>query len=170
MDRVPVSPLSRLEDTLTPLSGAGALLCTLAPDGRPNVMTIGWATFGVIWGRPIACVLVRPERYTFGGMEATGDFTIGILGPDGVETLAYCGGKSGRDTDKIADCGLALAPSQHVRSPLLDDAVITYECRVVHKHDLQAEQLDQEILGRMYGGGGLHRVYYGHILAVTAAS
>lgn len=43
-----------------------------------NPMTIGWAQFGVIWGKPIVTVLVRKSRHTFGLMEQTDVFTISV--------------------------------------------------------------------------------------------
>ncbi len=168
MNRSVVGPLSQVAATMHAMQGPGALLCSVAPDGRPNVMTIGWCTLGIIWGRPMCLVLVRPERFTFDCLEATGDFTIGVFGDDRRDDLLFCGTESGRRVDKLAHCGLTPVPSQHVRSPLLDEALVTYECRVVHRHDLLPDNLAPELLSS-YGDGHLHRTYYGHILAVTAA-
>ena len=50
------------------LGSGGSLLVSLDDKGKPNVMTIGWATLGIVWGRPICTVLVRPSRYTYGCM------------------------------------------------------------------------------------------------------
>ena len=39
-----------LREATLALSRDGALLVSLDESGRPNPMTIGWATAGVIWG------------------------------------------------------------------------------------------------------------------------
>ena len=38
------------------------LLVSQGKEGLPNVMAIGWGTVGIIWGKPIFVVLVRPSR------------------------------------------------------------------------------------------------------------
>jgi len=43
----------------------GAFLTALAGDNL-NVMTIGWASLGFIWGKSIMTIAVRPTRHTFG--------------------------------------------------------------------------------------------------------
>ncbi len=47
-------------------------------DLRPNVMTIGWLEIGIVWGRPIITVLVRPSRYTFSLLEKNPFFVVSV--------------------------------------------------------------------------------------------
>jgi len=61
-----------LKETLEVMGGRGLLLVSVDKDGKPNAMTIGWGTIGIIWGKPIFAVLVRPSRYTYGLIEETG--------------------------------------------------------------------------------------------------
>lgn len=44
------------------LSGKGCFLVT--GKDQPNFMTIGWATAGIMWGKPVVMVAVRLSRYT----------------------------------------------------------------------------------------------------------
>ena len=44
-------------------TGKGILLTTKV-DGKVNTMTIGWATLGIQWGKPICIVFVRQSRHT----------------------------------------------------------------------------------------------------------
>ena len=45
--------------------GAGGYASVSAhSDGVPYVMTIGWAQLGIVCGKPIMSVLVRPSRFT----------------------------------------------------------------------------------------------------------
>lgn len=55
----------------------GAFL-TVKADGIINTMTIGWATIGYLWQRPVFMVAVRDSRYTFKLIEKTGNFTVTI--------------------------------------------------------------------------------------------
>ena len=56
----------------------GVFLTTQGKDRKPNIMTIGWLQGGIIWGRPILTVLVRPSRYTFTLLEENPSFTVGV--------------------------------------------------------------------------------------------
>ena len=51
-----------LPESIAMMRTDGLLLNSVSADGTPNVMTIGWGTPGVIWGRPIFIVYVRPSR------------------------------------------------------------------------------------------------------------
>ena len=48
------------KETTDQLDGDGAVLLAGTP---PNPMTIGWGTLGIIWGKPVFQVYVRPSRY-----------------------------------------------------------------------------------------------------------
>ena len=76
MDYTKVPYTTYLKQTLSRLTDPGLLLVSAAGDGKPNAMTIGWGTVGVIWGKPIFVVLVRPSRYTYSLLEASDSFTV----------------------------------------------------------------------------------------------
>jgi flavin reductase (DIM6/NTAB) family NADH-FMN oxidoreductase RutF len=84
------------------------------------------------------------------------------------EAVAHCGTVSGRNRDKFADCGLSVTPSRYVRAPILDQCVIHYECRTVHRNDLAPEAVAPAILDQFYSQGDFHRVYFGEIVAAYA--
>lgn len=91
----------------------GAFL-TVSHAGRDNTMTIGWGNIGVIWNKPIFTVLVRPSRFTFGLLEASGEFTVSVPLTDMSKALALCGSKSGRDMDKFAAAALQKLPGTKI--------------------------------------------------------
>lgn len=154
--------------TMRALEHEGALLVAAGADGRANPMTIGWAAAGNVWGKRILLVLVRPSRYTFGLLEQSGDFTVNVLPPERAEDAKRCGSVSGRDHDKLRECGLTAVPARHVRAPILAEAIIHIECRVVHKNDVIPAELAPSIQSACYPQGDFHRIYYGEVLAVTA--
>jgi len=155
-----------LKETLEVMGGRGLLLVSVDKDGKPNAMTIGWGTIGIIWGKPIFAVLVRPSRYTYGLIEETGDFTVNLPPAALEEVASFCGTVSGRDYDKFAEKGLTDLPARKVRSPIIGQCVLHYECRVVHKNDVIRDLLSPEIDASSYPSGDYHRIFFGEILSV----
>jgi len=150
------------------LRGAGMLLVSVDRAGRPNAMTIGWAALGPVWGRPAFMAMVRPSRYTYGLIEESGDFTVNLLPKELARVLDFCGSRSGRNVDKFAAQGLTPVPGRKTKSPTVEQAVLSLECRVVGKCDLTSEGLDPDVDRSSYPRGDYHRLYFGEILAVYA--
>jgi flavin reductase (DIM6/NTAB) family NADH-FMN oxidoreductase RutF len=169
MNRHPVPYTYHFAETMQQLDGEGLLLAATKPDGQTNVMTNGWGTIGVIWGRPIFTVLVRPSRYTYQFIEASGEFTVNVPSLAMTDFVRFCGSRSGRDHDKLAQFEIAAMPGRHVRAATIDGCPLVYECRVVQKNDVLPATLDPRIQTTYYPRGDLHRVYYGEILGVFAA-
>lgn len=165
MEKKPIHYADAFARTMQLLGGPGCLLNSLSASGKPNTMTIGWASFGITWGRPTAIVLVRPSRHTYQLLEETPDFTINVLPEAFSETLTYCGTVTGRTHDKFSDRQLTLVPAQCVQTPVIEQAIICYECRSVHRNDVVPSALSPEIHARCYPHGDFHRVYFGEILA-----
>jgi len=155
-----------LKETLALLEDPGLLLVTAGSAGRANAMTIGWATIGVVWGKHVMTVLVRPSRHTYTLIEQSDSFTVCVPRPDMHPAVEYCGQYSGRDGDKLAACNLTILPSTRVRAPGIDGCPVIYECRIVHKNDVNPASLAKDITA--YPTGNYHRLYYGEILAVRA--
>ena len=150
------------------LQNGGLMLVAVGTDGRANPMTIGWAFAGPAWGRQVFVALVRPSRFTYGLMEATGDFTVNVMAPGYEKALSYCGSKSGRDGDKLAASGLTGVPGRIVKAPSLAEATLTLECRVVEKTDLNPETMDSAVMQLGYPKGDFHRLYFGEIVGAYA--
>ncbi len=151
------------QETVDKLGSGGALLVA---GEKGNPMTIGWGTVGVIWGKPMFIVLVRPSRYTFGLIEQLAEFTVNVP-TDGLrKQVAYCGSKSGRDVDKVAECGFTMAKSRDVAVPYIEQCPIHYECRTVHRNNVINAALDPAIVSSFYDAGDFHTLYYGEILGV----
>jgi len=153
-----------LPATLKTMQQHGLLLGSTNREGKPNVMAIGWANPGIIWGRPVFIVLVRPSRFTFGNIEATGEFVVNVPTDDMHDVCMHCGSVSGRDHDKFEECNLSLARAQSVNVPLIEQCIMHYECRVLLRNDVIESQLDPGVRSDCYGSGDFHRIYYGGIL------
>jgi len=155
-----------LKQTLSALTDVGLLLVAQGRNGKPNAMTIGWATVGSIWGLPMFVVLVRPSRYTYGLLNENGDFTVNVM-PDGMkDVVTYCGTVSGRDRDKFAEKGLTATPGLQANAPIIAESLIAYECRTVLTNEVLPDRLAASIKESSYPSGDFHRVYFGKILCV----
>ena len=157
-----------LRETLEVLPLDGALLVSVDKAGRANVMTIGWGTFGWVWGKPVLTVLVRPSRYTYELLEESGEFTVNVPPRSMAETVAYCGSVSGRNFDKFEERKLTATRGKRVRAPIIEECAVHYECRVIHKNDVVPTTLAPEITQSAYRNDDYHRIYYGEILAAYA--
>jgi flavin reductase (DIM6/NTAB) family NADH-FMN oxidoreductase RutF len=162
-----ISLTQNLSETLATMGKHGLLLNSVGADGRPNTMTIGWGCAGTIWARPVFVVLVRPSRFTFANIDATGEFVVSVPAEDMHETCMYCGTASGRDVDKFAERGLTPTKAKAVEVPLIAQCVRHYECKVVHRNDVLDAEISPEIRADAYPQGNLHRLFYGHVLRVT---
>jgi flavin reductase (DIM6/NTAB) family NADH-FMN oxidoreductase RutF len=128
-------------------------------------MTIGWATFGFIWRKPVLMVAVRTSRHTFGIIEKAQDFTVSIPSDKLKKEIAYCGSKSGRDVDKFKMCNLETADSRKVGSPIIKTSGHHYECAIVYKTAMDPIYLDKNIDDTLYADKDYHTLYFGEILA-----
>ncbi len=135
--------------------------------GRYNTMTVGWGMFGVMWGRPAALVVVRPQRFS-APLLADGDsFTLTALGPEYREALKYCGSHSGREGDKFAACGLTPMEAQKVAAPVIAEAELSIECRVLYADAFRAKNFRaKKIIAETYRDGDFHQTFCGEILKI----
>lgn len=111
----------------------GVLLVT--KDGeKVNAMTISWGALGIDWRHPTFTTYVRESRFTKGILDKTGVFNIAIgAGEDAKKVLGVCGSKSGRDMDKVKECGLMLVDGEVTGVPAIEEFPLTLECKVVFK-------------------------------------
>ncbi len=129
-----------------------------------NTMTIGWATVGYVWRKPIMMVAVRLSRHTFGIIETAEDFTVTIPSSDMTKEVMFCGTKSGRDCDKFKDCHLQISDSRKVTTPIIKVPGIHYECKIVYKSAMDPTCLNQEYDTELYPEKDYHTLYFGEIV------
>ncbi len=143
----------------------GILLSTSA-NGEMDTMTIGWGSLGTDWSRPVFTVLVRKSRHTKTLIEANPEFTINVPleGADVRKIISWCGTRSGRDTDKFADCELHVVPGEKVAAPAIAELPLTLECKVIYKQEQDKEAIKEDILKSHYPNGDLHTAYIGEIV------
>ncbi len=168
MAKVRVRYTDLFAQTIQRMREDGLLLVTLGADGKPNVMTIGWGTIGSIWSRPVFIVLVRPSRHTYSRLEQVSEFTVNVPPPELAAAVSHCGTVSGRDHDKFQEMHLTPVASREVRPPIIQECVVHYECRTLHRNDLVPDALTEAVREEFYADGDFHRVYFGEIVAAYA--
>ncbi len=132
-----------------------------------NTMIIGWGGIMVIWGRPMFLVLVRESRATFNLIESSNEFTVSVpLENNLIDAIRICGTKSLREMDKFEYCNLTPITGRKIETPIIGEAELHYECKIIYKQPLNKEGIPPIIKDRYYGvnNDSYHTVYYGEIV------
>ena len=157
---------------LLPALGAENALLAAGTADRCNTMTIGWCQAGRLWSLQTCTVYVRPERYTSQFMEEQEYFTVSVLPKDMKNAMALCGTKSGRDMDKIKECGLTVRTGAG-GAPFFEEAELVLVCRKLYAQDLDSAAVlpagGEKILPYYGEKGGWHRAYTGEIVEAYSA-
>nr|VFK29660.1 MAG: NADH-FMN oxidoreductase RutF, flavin reductase (DIM6/NTAB) family [Candidatus Kentron sp. MB]VFK74860.1 MAG: NADH-FMN oxidoreductase RutF, flavin reductase (DIM6/NTAB) family [Candidatus Kentron sp. MB] len=107
-----------------------AMLVTCAsPEGKPNVMSIGYVGF-CCWDPPIISLGINESRYTRAILAQTGELVVNVPDADSIVAMDYCGFVSGVTVDKFAASGLTPVPATKVQAPLIAECPVNLECRV----------------------------------------
>ena len=142
------------------------MLQTAGDKAKANTMTASWGGMGVLWGKNVVTVYVRPQRYTYEFMEKGEHFTIAFFDESWKPQLALCGAKSGRDIDKARECGFTLAYGAG-DAPYFQEAKLVFVCKKLYFDDFDpAHFVDSTIDGANYAAKDYHRMYIGEIVEV----
>ncbi|MHB9126545.1 MAG: flavin reductase family protein, partial [Armatimonadota bacterium] len=150
------------------LIGSDWMLITAGAPDSCNTMTASWGGLGVLWGKNICFVFIRPERYTYEFVERAENFTLSFFDERYRDALNLCGTKSGREMDKIAAAGLTKVAGSLPGSTYFAEARLVIECRKIYFQDLDPAHFLDPAIGECYRGTGIHRMYIGEIEACRA--
>lgn len=138
--------------------------------GEFNCMTVGWGSFGTMWSRPFAMVVVRPQRFTYQFMEKYPDFSLCAFPPAYQPALSLLGRKSGRNSNKIEESGLTPTTADFIKSPTFKEASLSIECKKIYWDDMKPDHFLASFIKSKYPQQDYHRIYYGEILNICADS
>ena len=140
-------------------------------EGRYNTMTVSWLFVGVMWAKPVAQVVARPQRYTREFLDAYPTFTLSLFPEQYRPALQLLGTKSGRDGDKIAESGLTPVASTAVAAPSFAEAELVIEMKKLFAQKLDpASFVDTGLIPSLYPGRDFHTLYIGEMLAVRGTA
>ena len=130
-----------------------------------NMMTVSWGHFGVMWHLPTVWCHVRPSRHTFEYVEREPYFTLSFFDEEHREVLEYCGSHSGRDVDKVKECGLTVCEPLE-GAVAFDEAKIIAVCQKLYVKDLDPEGFLDERIAMNYADGDYHRMYLAEVVSL----
>ena len=151
-----------LEGNVFSRIGTQWMLITAGTKDCCNTMTASWGGLGVLWGKPVATVYIRPQRYTLEFVEREERFTLAFFGEEYRKALTLCGTKSGREIDKIKECNFTVETENG--APYFAEAELVLVCRKAYWQDMDpAHFLDPELDGKWYPERDYHRIFIGEI-------
>ena len=134
-----------------------------------NTMTASWGHMGILWSLPVAIAYIRPQRYTYQFANKYPEYTLTFFTEKYRKMLKFCGSRSGKNVDKVAETGLT--PMETERGNVIfKEARLAMECRKIYEDDLKKEHfLLPEIARKNYPRDDFHRFYMGEIVSVYTA-
>lgn len=108
---------------------APAVLVSCGAGETTNLFTVAWT--GTICTNPaMLSISVRPERYSYGLIRDTMQFTVNLTTAAMARATDWCGVRSGCDYDKWKETGLTPVPGVSVTCPYVKESPLAIECRV----------------------------------------
>lgn len=144
--------------------GSEWMLITGEKDGKVNTMTASWGGVGVLWGKNVATVYIRPQRYTKQFVDESDTFTLSFFGGEHMKELGYLGKVSGKEEpDKIERSGLHVEMIEG--HPGFEEASLVLVCRKLYHDEIKPENFygsDEDV--RWYPEKDYHTMYIAEIV------
>lgn len=126
--------------------------------GKSNAMTASWGGLGVLWGKNVAFVFIRPQRYTKKFVDDSDKLTLSFFDEDQKSVLGYMGKVSGANEDKMKNCGLCY--NTDCGAPVFDKAVLTLVCKKLYCQKLEEQFfIEKENVPKWYKDKDFHYMY-----------
>lgn len=146
-----------LNESAFKVIGKDWLLLTGEAEGKSNAMTASWGGLGIMWGKPVAYVFIRPNRYTKEFVDRADGMTISVFSEDYRKMMNYFGTVSGRDEDKIAKSGLTV---QHDNGrTYYSEARITMLCKKLYAQEMKKECFIDKACDEKWYDNDYHTMY-----------
>ncbi|HIT91093.1 MAG TPA: flavin reductase family protein [Candidatus Merdenecus merdavium] len=134
------------------------MLITAKSGDSCNTMTASWGALGFMWGKNVAFIGIRPQRYTKEFVDASTTLSLSFFGSEYKEDLNYLGTVSGRDEDKIGKCHLTL--NNHGDAPYFEEAHTVLICKKLFRQPLNPDSfIETDLLDRWYPNKDYHDLY-----------
>ena len=154
-----------LKENVFSLIGQKWMLITAGTKEHCNTMTASWGGLGVIWGAPTATCYIRPQRYTKEFVDREDYFTLAFFGEEYKKALSLCGSKSGREVDKVKECGFTVETAQ-CGAPYFQEAELVLVCKKQFAQEMDPNCIPEEIKEKWYPEQDYHTMYLGEIVEV----
>ena len=146
--------------------GSEWMAITTESDGKVNTMTASWGGFGVMWGKNVAFIVLRPQRYTKELLDQSDMYSLSFLDHQKyAKIFGYIGSVSGRNEDKMAKSELTVLHEKD--TPFIGEAHTVFLCKKLSLHALPPEGLvDSSIDTKWYPNNDYHTLYIGEVVEI----
>lgn len=160
-----VSPYE-LSDNAFKLIGKDWGLVTVKTDSGVNMMTVSWGGVGIMWNKPVTYCFIRPQRYTFDYLNGEEYFSLCFMPEEYRKQLTLCGTKSGRDIDKVAECGFTV--QDEAQTPYFEQSRLVLICKKLYAQDLTPDSVIDPAVGKNYApdSSDYHKMFISEIVQV----
>lgn len=161
-----ITPMELAENPFKLIGKDWMLVSSANSDGEAggkdyNTMTASWGGVGILWGKPVAFVFIRPQRHTFGFTEANERMTLSFFDEEYRPALAFCGKESGRNYDKAKECGLTpvFDTNEKGRAVWFREAKLVIKTKKLYVDWLKEDSFTDADSLAHYKAGDFHKVY-----------
>ena len=148
-----------IKDNAFDMIGKKWMLVTASDGEKVNSMTASWGGVGIMWGKPVAFVFIRPQRYTKEFVDKAGTLSLTFFDESYRKMLNYMGTTSGRNEDKIAKAGLTTCFSD--KTPYFEEAETALIVKKLYAQEMSSDYLvDKNIDTRWYPENDYHTIFH----------
>ncbi len=106
------------------------LVTTRGRKGQANVMAVGWVA-SASEEPPMFVLGIDSGAFTYRLIRETGEFVVAFPNEQMGPQVLYAGSHHGHKLDKFSGSGLKTQDGTVVKAPLVADAVVNFECKLV---------------------------------------
>lgn len=154
-----------LQQNVFSLLGDQWALVTAGNADQCNTMTISWGGLGVMWGVPMATVMIRPQRYTKEFIDREDYLSLSFFSEQYRKQLSFCGKESGRKVDKIKQCGFKVDTGLG-GTPYMREADLVLVCKKRSSQLLDGKSVPRDVVKQWYPNKDFHEMYFCEVVEV----
>ena len=156
-----ITPLNITNNTFELIGNTWMVVCAGNKE-KCNAMTASWGGLGVMWGKNVAYIVIRPTRYTKEFVDANQRFSLCFLPEIYKKELTYLGTVSGRDEDKIAKAGFDIAFDNI--TPYFNESFLSMFCTKLYTQAFEPNLfIDKGLDSKWYNEHDYHTLYIAEI-------
>lgn len=149
--------------------GKDWMLITAGNENKVNTMTASWGGLGVMYGKNVAFIVVRPQRYTREFIDQEETFSLSFLDKSYRSVMNYLGSVSGRVEDKLSKSGLNISNADG--TPFIAEANSVFICKKLYRQQMEGDALlNEKIDTTFYPDKDYHILYIAEIVKAMQAT
>lgn len=132
-----------------------------------NPMTVSWGGMGILWGKKVCFIFIRPQRYTYEFLKQSDRFTLNFFNGNYKDNLLKAGRITGKGIDKYKEVGFT--PIYDIDHDLtyVKEASYVFKLKKLYVSDFKEESfIDKSIIDANYPNKDFHHVIIAEITNV----